>query len=752
MKKIFFILSLIVTHISNLYAVPAYPNQIAVSVDGYDMHINMKGDEYCKYAVDEQGYTILQNDSVWFYATETQSGEVVISPYELKPINKQNQQTINFLGKIKKGIVPKANVSDTEITHRVSSDTKSERKPAVGVRKVLIILMQFRDTKFTKTKEDFYRLFNEENYHDDGAMGSVYDYYNWASYGQLNLKSDVLGPYTASNPMSYYGGNTGVGGNDRDPYSLFWEAINYAIRDTDLSEYDSDGDGYVDNVHIVYAGYGEEAGATSSAIWAHEMTFRPITIQNMKIEKYSCAPELRGNKGSGISRIGPHCHEIGHALGAMDYYDTDYETGGNYVGTGKWDIMASGSWNNDGIAPADFNPYVKVYNFGWTEAKSLTQDSENIIGSSSEEGNIYRVNTGMSKDYFLLENRDNKGFHSAEPGKGLLIFHVGPQLETREATNTINTTYPQQCYVVCASSNSRRPSATAKSYGDINSAGCPYPGTSGNTFFSESSTPAAITVNGSSTGISISGIAFQGDNIVFQYGNTGDDEPDEPTPPPTDNVYLWGEDFEQLRLPSSWVYSDIKYEGSVEVVTKLSTNDSPSSPIAKSGKGYAKFVAKPQFVIGTYETVGILTSPRIKLIEDKSYILSFAVRKYNKEKSRDVISIILDKNNEDDDAELISKEITSQENWETYAVAIPALYTDFTLNLFMEIDYGSTLFVDNITISEKTETSIDKICKKSNSELSSAIYTLQGMQSQQYKPGINIVKMPDGSFRKVFVK
>ena len=65
---------------------------------------------------------------------------------------------------------------------------------------------------------------------------------------------------------------------------------------------------------------------------------------------YSCAPELRGNRGSGLSRIGVHCHEIGHSFGAMDFYDTDYEVNGEYAGTGQWDLMASGNWNNEGVS------------------------------------------------------------------------------------------------------------------------------------------------------------------------------------------------------------------------------------------------------------------------------------------------------------------------------------------------------------------------------------------------------------------
>lgn len=483
------------------------------------------------------------------------------------------------------------------------------------------------------------RLVNQ----DDGAIGSVYDYYKWASYGQLELRSDILGPYTAQNFMSYYGRNEGVSGNDSNPYGLFLEAIDQVIKDVSLNEYDADGDGYVDNIHIIYAGYGEEAGASSNAIWAHEMTFRTITIQGMKIDHYSCAPELRGNRGGGISRIGPHCHEIGHALGAMDFYDTDYETGGNYLGTGKWDIMASGSWNNDGVAPADFNPYIKINDFGWTSAQELLPDTINTIAVSSEQGNIYKVNTGTNNDYFLLENRDGQYFHSGEPGKGLLIFHIGPNLESRALTNTINSTYPQQCYVVCASSTYSRPSSMIKSYGDINSAGCPYPGISGNSIFNGTSIPAALTISGFDSGININDIHYEGQNIKFFYGNYNiEEDPDNPPFIP-DESYLWAEDFEQLRLPASWEYTNINGTGDFSVTTKLSTNDSPDSPVAANGLGYAKFTPIPRMVIGEYRTSGRIISPRIRLVEGKKYILELSTRKYNSKKAsaKDTLSISL---------------------------------------------------------------------------------------------------------------
>lgn len=739
-----------------IHSMPSYPHPVRIAAGSGFVDIFLHGDENFKYAQTLDGYTVFSVEKEWYYATEDENGKIVPSTFKIKANGNMDSDTKQFLAKTKKGLSPTNNTYRMPHHSITNGNPIIKKSVAIGNRKALIILIQFKDKKFAKDRKDFNRLFNEQNYHEDGAMGSVYDYYKWASYGQLELTSDVLGPYTAQNDMSYYGGNAGVGGNDKNPYALFTEALNHAIQEIKLSDYDADGDGYVDNIHIIYAGYGEEAGAPSYAIWAHEMTFRAITVQGMKVDRYSCAPELRGNRGDGISRIGPHCHEIGHALGAMDYYDTDYETGGNYAGTGKWDIMASGSWNNDGISPADFNPYVKVYDFGWTEAKSLVKDSINAIGVSSEKGNIYRIDTGTSKDYFLLENRNKKDFHSAEPGNGLMIFHVGPDIKTRSSTNTINSTYPQQCYVVCASSTYKKPASTAKSYGDINSAGCPYPGASKNNEFSAASTPAALTVSGKETSISITNIELQDEIIKFYFGNNEAVDPDDNINPGTDPdtsqpVYLWGEDFEQLRLPSSWNYSDIEKNGKVEVVTKLSESDTPQSPIAKNGKGYAKFAGISQQIIGKYRTTGLLISPRINLTEGEKYVLSFSARKYNSDKNaHDSIRISLFDDVENYEQEIVISAVNNQNSWALYSIEIPERFYRFSINIAFSIDYKSIMFIDNITLSEKSqETGMDNHLQQHRKTSKTTVYSLWGTRMQHNRRGINIIRKSDGTVSKV---
>lgn len=709
MKRVFVNILLLISAYIELCAVPAYPKRSAIVVNGGFVYITIKGDENCKFAIDELGYTVLPTENGWNYATEDEQGKVVVSAYKLMPANKLSVEAKEFLKRTRKGIVPMSDNVDRRVIHKSPSMANANKKPVVGTRKALMILMQFRDTKFTKSKNDFQRLFNEQGYMEDGAMGSVYDFYYWSSYSQLELQSDVLGPYTAQNNMSYYGGNTGMGGNDKNPYTLFTEAINYAIQEVDLSDYDANGDGLVDNVHIIYAGYGEEAGASPNAIWAHQMSFPVITVQGMKLDRYSCAPELRENRGAGISRIGVHCHEIGHALGAMDYYDTDYEKGGSYLGTGLWDVMAQGSWNNDGISPAGFNPYVKVYDFGWADAKSLETDTVNTIGESTEPGNIYRIDTGVENDYFLLENRTDKDFHGAEPGKGLLIFHIGPQLESKARTNSINSTFPQQCYVVCASSTYKKPSSSASTYGNINSAGCPFPGTANKREFSDASIPAALTIGGRETGINLTDISWDGNDIKLLYGNKTIEGGTDAT-----ETYSWQENFEKMRIPSTWSYEDIAGFGAFTVRTMLSNGDTPQSPAAASGKGYAKYSTLSQNGLGRHHTRGMLKTSKISLASGKYYRISLKVRKYAKlEDASDSLMVYLyDKNGNVVDKS-INERINNQDAWIQLTANIPENINEFSLGLECNIDYGSSMFIDDIKVVEHSGADLRSVLSSS---------------------------------------
>lgn len=684
---------------------PAYPKKVRLASGVY---ITIHGDERCKWGVSEDGYTILPTQQGWMYAKDDGNGYAVSSEYELTSREERSEDLAEFLKSQQKGLpldVASAR-SETKNTTKVKRQTgkSGEKQTAVGDRRALVIMMSFANLDFKKSKTDFDDLFNKENYSEDGAIGSVRNFFSWASYGKLKFTCDIVGPYKAQHEMSYYGGNSGNGGGDKNPYALFEEAINNAINEVNLSDYDSDGDGHVDNIHIIFAGYGEEAGASSSAIWSHEMTFQAITVQGMKIDKYSCAPELRGNSGNGISRIGPHCHEMGHALGAMDYYDVDYEENGEYSGTGQWDVMASGSWNRDGICPADFNPYVKIYNFGWAEAQALAADSQTEIYPAYEnDAQIYRLDSPINGEFFLLENRQQNNFDAALPGSGLLIFHIGSNIESKAASNTINSKYPQQCYIVCASSESKRPTATPSSYGKINTEGCPFPGTSGKTSFSDDTTPSALCIDGTESYITLSDISVS-DGIITLYNGTS-------SQPSTPEETLWSENFEDDDWLSKWMQDGEFWKIYTD---KITSEKRPigEAPAAIEGKRYL-YVNIGGFSIGgsrgnTYE---ISSNPlSIEKVENCRLSLSY----YNSPEFcssssyTNVLSVYVEYNG---GRKLLKTFESTNNEWVKAAIDVPNMNEKgYSIIFKAEGNKSGYLCIDNLRITGKKEgTAIRKI-------------------------------------------
>jgi len=738
MKKLLIFIFFILFRYNHAFAISAYPHKIAVQVNGKTMYIRLLGDEGCKRAESEEGYTIIQNDrQQWCYARLKNDSTLEASQWLLGSKVSDNQKFESFISTTPKHLTAVRRQSRNATVQNGKSNNK-----VVGQRRILVILMEYKNLNFLKTKTDFHRLFNEKGYCDDNAQGSVKDFYSSASYNQLNLESDIYGPYTSSHEMSYYGRNNPANnGNDANAYALFEEAITNVANETDLAQYDGDGDGFIDNVHIIFAGYGEEAGAASDAIWSHEATFyRPYEINGLKIDRYSCAPELRGNSGNGISRIGPHCHEIGHALGAMDYYDTDYSKRGEYAGTGSWDVMASGSWNNDGITPADFNPYVKAYNYGWITPKPLPYGEVTILPSCDDAENYYYLRASETGDYYLLENRSKEKWGAGVPGEGLLIFHIHHDIAN--VGNEINATAPQKCYLVCASSRNERPDNTPLSYGEINSAGCPYPGISGNSDFGQSSRPKAFFWNGDVCGIEINDITQDDNGCIYLTNNSV------------------GADFEAVDMESLF-FEGFEDECKVSIVEsagttwKIEINQENTAsiidkPVAYEGIKCFQLSAKEktESVSGTLEfscsPLNNMGKARLK-IHYTSMFLHFSSPNTLKICYRVADSPVWQ-----------SAEIKSLENgkWRQAVVDLPV-----SVQMHFKIEgcayAGSILAIDNIEVEQEIingEQGVKGIFYENKENVKSCIYTLDGVKRGKTTHGLNIIRQPDGTYTKIYKK
>ncbi len=484
------------------YGVIAYPFPVEITQpDGSIITIILKGDEHVKWAQTLDGFSILRNNKgVYEFATLNALNDMIPSGIKVKNLSERSLSDIAFLSKIKKRLIySKDQIGIMKSISKMYQKSAKKTASTTGTRKLLCILMGFTDKQITKTKADFENLFNQVGYNTDGATGSVYDFYKENSWGQLDLLVTVAGPYVALNNMAFYGGNNSSD-NDQNPKALVSEAVYQADADVNYADFDNDGDGVVDGIYVIYAGHGEEAGGGADAIWAHAWSISPLTLDGKSISRYSCSAELRGSTGSGMTRIGVICHEFGHVLGAADYYDTNYATDGSYDGTGDWDIMASGSWNNNGATPAHHNPFTKIYDYGWSTATTLASDANFTLHNAElNKNSFYRVNTATPNEFFLLENRQQQLFDNFIPGHGMVIYHVdGDFIST--SSNDINAGAHQGMFPINAIGD---PPAF---YGVINSKGLPFPGTSNVKSFTDLTSPSSLSWLGENTNKPITNI------------------------------------------------------------------------------------------------------------------------------------------------------------------------------------------------------------------------------------------------------
>ena len=482
------------------HAVIAYPGFIDFKQpDGNIVKVKMKGDENLKWAESEDGYTLVY-DTIGnlVYAGLDKNGDltstdIVATNIALRPVEVQKiLQTTP-----KKLFYSESQRNLAKQIHKVRAKqmaSSSSQYSVTGTRKMLLILVDYSDCEFQKTKNEFEKLVNQLNYTEGNRIGSVRDFYRENSFGQLDLVTDVVGVYRLKYNRAYYGANT-ANANDANPRAMAEEAIDMANADVNFQNYSG--------VHIIYAGYGEEAGGGGDCIWAHSWTVNKI-VDGVRVSNYSCSPELRGNSDSLITNIGVICHEIGHVLGTADFYDTDYDTNGEYSGTGSWDLMAEGSWNGGGACPAHFNPYTKIYDFGWAEVNNVNSTSSHKLYAKSQSGYV-RIDTKTSNEFFLLEYRAQKGFDRDLPGHGLMIYRACEGL-SRRGSNTINASHKQQFYPVVANAKYSIPTNDPLSYGTIDSYTAPFPGNLGIDEITDTSIPSMKSWNGVDTELPITSI------------------------------------------------------------------------------------------------------------------------------------------------------------------------------------------------------------------------------------------------------
>jgi len=365
-----------------------------------------------------------------------------------------------------------------------------------GAYKALVLLMRFADDDIDgqPSRKDI-----EEKYNKDSEMsnteqipmaqidpgpgaGSVRDFWKMNSDGALDLTVYVTEWITMAHNTSYYASDAPGVGCDRNitlcvggyglSGTMFDDGVNEALvkfaalkqDDPDFwDQFDYKRNQNVTNLMsfgVIHSGYGAEYGGTpwinnKFRIWSKKgsgigfhvpaSTDAPAhTNPARRIHTYYIAPALYGWQKSRPFRIGPLCHEFGHALGlTQELYDISYQG----EGLGYYDVMA---WGFKGFTnghrgegcPSHLSAWTKV-KMGWATPEVINATTINISGTytiRAGENQVYEIGRGMfgeragGKEYFLLENRQPIGFDSLLPPAmaGIAIYHIE---ENGEQTN-----------------------------------------------------------------------------------------------------------------------------------------------------------------------------------------------------------------------------------------------------------------------------------------------------------------------------
>jgi immune inhibitor A len=284
----------------------------------------------------------------------------------------------------------------------------------------------FEDFMFGNGVDIDYTMQSGESVYESFVGQSVRDYYDDMSSGMYTITGDVIGWVGVPHSTWYYdadqcpGARSGMStsrgaipgaGDSRQLVRDALDQVN-AISDTipgfDWANYDLDGDGIIDRLWIVHAGYGEEDSTAllnrdpvtgtdrttpypdafygESAVWSHSASVTPpySMTEDIAAAAYIVMPENGG--------IGVFAHEYGHNLGADDLYA--YDLGD--TSAGFWTLMAD-DWTGHpiGFEPPAVDPW-HLDQWGWLDPLVITdteQEYEFTLGQASrfeESGGEYR--------------------------------------------------------------------------------------------------------------------------------------------------------------------------------------------------------------------------------------------------------------------------------------------------------------------------------------------------------------------------
>ena len=343
--------------------------------------------------------------------------------------------------------------------------------PAVsGVVRVPAIVFKYKDTPVAEVRTT--PQFDQVLFAPTPTGASAGRPYTYASYytelsnGLLTVQGATYG-YAAldSNEVTYTGAPGTCSGNpypgSTDCNGLFsnsavgrmqaglLEALRKLDSQVDWTQYDRDGDGFVDLVAFIQPTIDGACGPIgNNHLWSHRFFLGPYVTHSVnaqgvaiKVADYILESGVGGSSGCDSTRImpiGTVAHETGHGFGLPDLYDTD----GLSEGVGEYSLMGSGNYTAP-YSPSRIDPW-SLNELGWITVAPDTTGGAYSFGPTPTSDTAFFVPVKGSNprgEYFLLENRQpvqtdsamlryhcQVWYATANPppscGGGVVVWHV----------------------------------------------------------------------------------------------------------------------------------------------------------------------------------------------------------------------------------------------------------------------------------------------------------------------------------------
>ena len=474
-------------------AVPADPTPVQVTQpDGTTLTVTLHGDEFFHFTTTADGYTVMKNAAGYYTYARLNGDRLEPGDRIARDASQRSAADMAALANVPKGLTGSTMVntgrrmlaSRNSAMHRVGADGMMDYDNFRG----LIILINYSNKRFSMNNaNEFYD--DMVNTHDFtgyrlnnrwvSMTGSVRDYFFDNSNQIFDPVFDVVGPVNVNYACTY---------PQSTSYAdvVFNAALDAVDDEVDFSQYDSDGDGEVDMVFFLVAGYSANySGNNENYLWPHMYYLWGTPAHDgVGFGLYACSTEIAGweNYYSDVNGIGTFCHEFGHVLGLPDLYDTDYSgSGGESRNPGEWSVMAGGSGNNFGRNPVGYSLYER-YALGFSEPVVLNAGGEYVMQPLDLSNVGYRLNTPNADEFFLIENRQAGKWDRYLPGHGMMVARMDSSDARIWWNNQVNCNPNRMYYELLRAS-----------YTGQDSDSDPFPGNAGVTTISNFTNPSLLT-------------------------------------------------------------------------------------------------------------------------------------------------------------------------------------------------------------------------------------------------------------------